>query len=179
MVLSEVMFDTLEKGIPFWCCQFTSTHEVTSLVCFAYGCQAVMCHFFINECILHLAGHGQMPENCIIGQERKRWYFHVSRFLLLKIFWGVFCVSKDQNFSWKTKFLEPPLSPYSWCIEADSLWPVCRQPNRNSHRSENTFSSTEVNILSQRNASWTARMWAHAYIVLFSSLWGWVGRGMH
>lgn len=86
-------------------------------------------------------------------------------------FWsfvGMFPVfSKDQAFSWETKFLGPPLSPYSSCTEADSLQPACRQPHWNSQH------STEVNILSQGSSLWT-----HAHIVLSSSLWGQVGRGM-
>lgn len=173
MVLSEVMFNMLEKEIAFWHCQFSSIHEATSFACFAYGCQAVMCRSFINECILHLAGHAQGQQIISLGKKEREDVSMCQDSYFWK-FVGMFAVlSKDQAFSWKTEFLGPPLSPYSWCVEADSLQPVCREPNQNSH------SSTEVNILSQRSASWTAHTWTHAHIVLSSSLWGQAGRGVH
>lgn len=85
-------------------------------------------------------------------------------------FWGFveeFAVfSRGQAFSWEMKFLQPPVSACGWCIEADPLWPVCRQPNRNS------CSSPEANILSHRNTARTPHMWTCAHIVLFSSRCG-------
>lgn len=82
-----------------------------------------------------------------LGKKGKRGYFNVSGFLLLKICWGVCCVQQRPSFLLENKIPGTALSPYSWCTEADSLQPVCRQPNRNSPR------STEVNILSQRGST--------------------------
>lgn len=138
MVLSEVMFDMLEREIPFWYCHFSSTHEVAPFECFAYGCQAVMCHSFINECALHPAG--QVPQNCITGQTGKKGYFNLSGSLLLKICWGVSCAQQRPSFLLKNKIPGTTSAIICRCIEADSLQPACRQPNWNSHhRSEHPF----------------------------------------
>lgn len=100
-------------------------------------------------------------EDISMGQDSYFWGFVVE--------FAVF--SKDQAFPWKMKFLQPPPSAHGWCIEADSLWPAWGQPNRNS------YSSTEVNILSHRNTACTPHMWTYAHIVLFSSLFG--GRALN
>lgn len=109
---------------------------------------------------------GKCQKNVSLGKRGKE-DISMSRDCCFWGFVGEFAVfGKDQAFSWKMKFLQPPPSAYGWCIEADSLRPICRQPNRNSYR------STEVNVLSHRSTACTSHMWTCAHIVLFSSLGG-------
>jgi len=58
-----------------------------------------MCHSFINECILHLADQGQVPEKCVIAK-RGRENISMCQDSYVGGFVGEFAVfSKDQAFS--------------------------------------------------------------------------------
>lgn len=109
-----------------------------------------------------------MPEKkCIFGQKGKRECFSAPGFLLWGFYWAVCCAQQRPSFLLRGEIPATTMSAHGWCMEADSLWPVCRQTNRNS------YSSTEVNILLRRNTACTPHMWTYTHILPFlHHFWG-------
>lgn len=100
---------------------------------------------------------GKCQKNALLGKRGRREGISVSQDGGL--IGGLAAFSKGQALFWKMKFLQPPPSAYGWCIEADSLWPVCRQKTRNSCRSACPFT--------QKSCLHTTQMCMHTHTVLF------------